>query len=361
MNKSLLVICSAIAIVVIFQASTTAPKELTHAAGYAGGGTGCSCHGSVVTSSNISISGIPANTIAGQSYPMSYTISNPSGVRFGMDISVGTSGGKFSTTNKYAKLASASKTYEIIHSNPPVVTGGTYTYDNITWTAPATASTVTFKFCGICGKAATGSGSAANYKNTFATSVTVVTPVKLISFNAVQSTSKIFLDWTTASELNVADFVVERSEEGIYYSSIGSKVAVGNTLKEQHYHFEDDASTLTGTVYYRLKSVDKDGSFSYSNVSAINLKSSKNYITAIYPNPLIGGQNLKVKYVALKADKVTFSLFNIIGNKVSNATFNINEGSNDLSLNVGHLAPGTYYLMSNSSISGIQKQVVMVQ
>jgi len=360
MNKILYTISTAIAIVVIGSSAINSPKQVTHSTGYfSSTAQSCSCHGTtMITSNNILITGIPDTVVAGQSYPMSLTISNPSGKRFGFAINSGTTGGTFTTTNKYAQV-STTKKYEMTHLNPPAATG-TYTWDNITWKAPATASTVKIAYCGLCGKATSGSTMVAGYKNILSTVVVTVTPVKLSSFDIAQSNGKVNMAWTTASEINVAYFSVQRSLDGVNFTAVGKVNATGNSASLHTYDYTDDATNLSGAIYYRLNTVDKDGSNSYSKVMSTQL-SIINSKLSIYPNPLRAGQDLKLNYTSIKTGTVSVQLVSMSGKRVINTNLAVNEGSNTLSVAVGHLAAGIYYLNVVSENGSAQRQQLVIE
>jgi hypothetical protein len=89
-------------------------------------------------------------------------------------------------------------------------------------------------------------------------------PVELISFTATQHKTSIELHWRTASELNNNYFEVQKSTEGILFKSIGQLPGKGTTTEISTYTFTDDV--IRPVAYYRLKQVDYDGAFTYSNI-----------------------------------------------------------------------------------------------
>jgi len=361
MKKILYTITTAIIIVVIGSSAINSPKQVTHSAGYySATATGCSCHGTAVTSTNISVS-VPDTVYAGSSNPFSITISNPSGKRFGFALSAGTTGGTFVSANQYATVK-AGAAYEMTHANPPAATG-TYTYGNITWKAPAKAGTVKFAFCGVCGKATSGSGAVAVYKNTKSVIVLADTslPVKLSSFNIETSNNKVYLAWATTSELNVAYFSIERSTDGVNFNSVGKVSASGNSVFLHTYDYTDDATNLSGTIYYRLNTVDKDGKNSYSKMVSTTLTTHNSPLIAIYPNPLRAGQDLKLNYTSTKTGSVAVQLVSMLGKRVFNTNLAVNEGSNTLSVSVGHLAAGIYNLSVIAENGSIQRQQLIIE
>ena len=265
------------------------------------------------------------------------------------------------TTNTGVGIKKLTAGGDAYHKTPAIKTDTAYSFSNITWTAPTTTGSVTIKVAGLA--ADNDGGTAGDYAVNASVKVNVIanTPVTIASFDAALVNNKVDLTWTSTNEVNVANYDVERSSDGSNYASVGSVKAVGNSSSLQSYSFSDDASKLSGTIYYRLKSVDKSGASSYSEVKAITIKANQSYVANIYPNPIHIGQDLKVKYVALKADKVSFSLIDALGKKVTNSSISVNEGTNDLSLNVGHIAPGTYYLSVSANTASTQRLPIIVR
>ena len=98
-------------------------------------------------------------------------------------------------------------------------------------------------------------------------------PVILTSFTAYQEESTVYLSWSTASEINSDYFQVERSLDGSDFQSLSRQPAAGDSQQELTYRYTDEgaANRFSGTLYYRLKMVDFDGSFEYSDITAVAL------------------------------------------------------------------------------------------
>jgi len=108
-------------------------------------------------------------------------------------------------------------------------------------------------------------------------------PVELISFKADKQNQTVLLTWKTAQEQNSDRFEIERSSNGTAFNSKGSVAAAGNTNSITNYSFKD-IDPMNGINYYRLKQVDKDGSFIYSRTVSVSFDASKNLI--VFPNPV---------------------------------------------------------------------------
>jgi len=112
--------------------------------------------------------------------------------------------------------------------------------------------------------------------------VNVVGPLKLVSFKGALTAEGSNLNWVSANEVNMKNFVVERSKDGRSYSALGTVEAKNRS--EATYAFLDKAP-FDGVNYYRLKMTNTDGSFTYSNIATINNRRSIQ--AEVFPNPAI--------------------------------------------------------------------------
>ena len=112
--------------------------------------------------------------------------------------------------------------------------------------------------------------------------------VELISFSGEANDEGVSLFWNTATEENLEKFEILRSVDLINFQTIGEVKAFGNSSDIQNY-FHFDAEPTTGINYYRLKMLDEDGLFEYSEIIAIDIQrnvKNTNVELVIYPNPV---------------------------------------------------------------------------
>lgn len=168
-------------------------------------------------------------------------------------------------------------------------------------------------------------------------------PVSITSFKGEQRGNINVLSWITATEINNEGFEIQRSADGTNFSSIGfvhSKGDNGNSNLIVNYSF-NDVKPLIGTNYYRLKQLDKDGKYIYSEVVAVRgAKPSQLDIVSIYPNPTTN--TLSIALNAPKTDKVTYVVSDISGRVIITLQVNVMVGNNLHNINVTNLAKGTY-------------------
>ena len=109
-------------------------------------------------------------------------------------------------------------------------------------------------------------------------------PVELLHFGAQVKGERVALDWATATEQNSEGFEVQRSVDGKSWEKLGWVASAGDSFRQQDYGLLDQQPPK-GEVYYRLKMVDRDGSFSHSAVAQVTLKSAAKTLR-FYPNPV---------------------------------------------------------------------------
>jgi len=167
-------------------------------------------------------------------------------------------------------------------------------------------------------------------------------PVKLVSFNAILNNNQVDLKWTTASEINVSHFSIEKSLDGVNYSQTGLVFAYGNTADIKNYSFTDrNLNTQSGVIYYRLRSVDIDQKSELSEVRVIRIgrTSEQSLAIAAYPNPANNNLNITIPN-KWQGKKVSYEIFNNHGRMIIKEE--PNSSSQTETLNVSSLAPGIY-------------------
>ncbi len=115
-------------------------------------------------------------------------------------------------------------------------------------------------------------------------------PVTWLYFNGKTINKNNVLEWATASEQNTKEFIIERSVNAVNFSKIGTVKAAGSTATTSNYNYTDyDIDRLNQPVmYYRLRQMDLDGRFSYSNIIRLTYNATEKTKTLVYPNPTNG-------------------------------------------------------------------------
>lgn len=168
-------------------------------------------------------------------------------------------------------------------------------------------------------------------------------PVELLYFIATAQKDLIYLTWSTATEIENDYFELERSENGKIFKPIVKIDGGGNSLMTLNYDYEDH-SAIAGTLYYyRLKQVDFDGNFEYSEIVNAKLDAFKNDME-VYPNPVGSQVNINLRYYSTAAEQV-ITIHNSQGKQVSLYKVSAMQNSwNDLMLNIDNLSKGIYFI-----------------
>lgn len=170
-------------------------------------------------------------------------------------------------------------------------------------------------------------------------------PVKLLSFSGRYQNHAVSLNWETEGEKYFSHFEIERSDNGNNYVSVAMKGAAGNANIRQSYQCRDDLSSINGNAFtYRLKMVDTDGKFKYSNVILIRKETTIIKQITINPNPVINGM-ATIRFSSLLAGSVDFSVVDLSGKTVLKQRNKVFEGNNSVSLDgIARLPEGAYIL-----------------
>jgi hypothetical protein len=163
-------------------------------------------------------------------------------------------------------------------------------------------------------------------------------PVTLVSFDALLKNQIVELDWTTSTEHNNANFIIERSANGISFESIGSINGSGNSNVLIHYSFSD-VQPLAGISYYRLRQVDLDGKIRYTPVKAVTFDE-----TEFYVQPIPASDILYLKMNHLPDSKCRLVIYNTVGQLILEEEIISQENTLNTKIDISKIATGMYIL-----------------
>ncbi len=164
----------------------------------------------------------------------------------------------------------------------------------------------------------------------------IALPVELYYFQARRSEEdKVNLSWGTLSETNNDFFAIERSNDGVNFRTIGKVEGAGEASITQSYKYEDSA-LVNGTYYYRLRQVDYDGTFEYSNIEIVEIDRKSPY--EVFPTLFTHEVNI---LTSSKAISTTFDIVDVFGRLVKQGEIVNNEVN---SLAVNDLSAGSYFI-----------------
>jgi len=187
-------------------------------------------------------------------------------------------------------------------------------------------------------------GDITSFSSFYFASSNITLPLNLLTFKGSLRNSATFLEWETANEINTSGFVVERSSDGRNFQPIGAVAPAGNSGVNSKYSYTDYDVTRqnSSTVYYRLKIVDIDGSFTYSDIVTIALPVITSRVT-LFPNP--ASQEVNVTITTVVDGKVKWQLVDHAGRIVAHSSLVAKTGNNNLVINLNRLSSGTYFLV----------------
>lgn len=168
-----------------------------------------------------------------------------------------------------------------------------------------------------------------------------VLPVNLVSFKAKLMNNTVQLNWQVANETDFRGYEVERSSDGLSFQKVGWVAAVGGSGLINYNH--NNVLSTTGIYYYRLKMVDKDGTFRYSQLASVNSKSIvASQVIRVTPNPFV--DKITLHYEANKAGILELQLIDVIGRQLKKNEYAISKGVNELVFATGDLPKAVYML-----------------
>jgi hypothetical protein len=189
----------------------------------------------------------------------------------------------------------------------------------------------------------------------------VFLPVKLLSFGGSYNGNATDLNWETEAEVNFDHYEIERSANGTDFTYAGQVTAQSGTAKKQ-YTYSDNLATVSGNMfYYRLKMIDIDAKFKYSNIILIRRDARSINGISISPNPITGTSAPTVRFTAVTPGKIDLRVIDMTGKVILNQQSHVSVGTNSISVNnINYLQSGIYtvQVMHNDEIMNTKISVI---
>lgn len=185
-----------------------------------------------------------------------------------------------------------------------------------------------------------------------------VIPVELTLFTATKLGNDIDLRWQTATEQNNMGFDIERSADNISFTKIGFVNGYGTTTEPMSYSFVDE--NVYGTLYYRLRQVDFDGTATFSQVIEVDAGPITSYeLAQNYPNPFNPATN--ISYMIPEAGIVKLAVYDVLGNEIAVL---VNEhqkpGQYEVTFDAAGFTSGVYfYTLQSNGFSATKKLMLL--
>jgi hypothetical protein len=184
-------------------------------------------------------------------------------------------------------------------------------------------------------------------------STSTILPLTLVSFDAKRKNELTEISWKTADEHNVSHFIVERSENGADFYSVG-KVTARNSGRMENYMLPDE-KPLVNTAYYRLKSVDNDGSFTLSHI--VRVTESSNGNSLLVNNPVHNRIVLTAK--GGLTGEFDYSLYDMNGKPVQRGKVNLRTNTQVIIPVSASIPSGTYTIHLHKQSIFISKKIIV--
>lgn len=176
-----------------------------------------------------------------------------------------------------------------------------------------------------------------------------VLPVLFSQFDAKCTNNGTLITWATAQEANSSKFEIERSTNGTTWTGIGTVAAAGTSSSSRNYQQID---LFGGAAFYRIKQIDKDGQFIYTDVARTNCQ-TKNITSVIYPVPAQDVLNVVIK--SDRALRTQLMVYDMQGKLVKKVEASILNGNNNFRINLIDLASGDYMIRTNDATIELNK------
>ena len=175
-----------------------------------------------------------------------------------------------------------------------------------------------------------------------ATEWTLVVPVELTSFTAEVSSGNVLLNWSTATETNNSGFEVQRKHGTNDFEAVGFVPGYGTTTENKTYSFVD-GNLASGNYTYRLKQIDFDGSFSFSDEVNVDVSNPIQFeLSQNYPNPF--NPSTTISFTIPQSSMVTLKVYNALGQEMKTiVSQNLEAGQHSITFEASDLNSGIYF------------------
>ena len=188
---------------------------------------------------------------------------------------------------------------------------------------------------------------------------TTLVPVELSSFTASSSDKSIILTWTTETETNNHLFEIEKKKQNLEWQITGFVNGHGTTTKPSNYSYTDNGIE-SGIYFYRLKQIDFDGSFGYSDSIEVNGNTPVTFsLEQNYPNPF--NPTTKIDFTISEAGRVSLKIYDMLGKEVKTLiNKRMQGGEHEIKFNATDLPSGVYiYTLRTDNQTDSKKMIVL--
>ena len=167
--------------------------------------------------------------------------------------------------------------------------------------------------------------------------IQIALPVELIAFSGYRENADVVLEWVTESETNNDRFLVEHSDSSYEFEVIGELPGAGTTSETQVYTLKHTRA-LRGNNYYRLKQINIDGTFEYSEVIMVNIESTDLFTV----RPTQAEDEITIEFYDYYDKDIELVIFDVLGRKRMDET--LSAGRNAIAIDIENLDTGHYFI-----------------
>ena len=185
----------------------------------------------------------------------------------------------------------------------------------------------------------------------------ITLPSTGLSLQGALNGNDVKLNWKTQTEINSKEFAVERSTDGVSFTEIGLQDAAGNSTTEKNYDFFD-RNMAASVYYYRVRMIDNNDRYGYSNIVAIRKAGGVKDIR-VYPNPAT--DNVSLEFTNAKGN-YSIRLFNQAGQEVMSKVATVQYEVQTIGVQRNNLPAGYYMIqVRNSNDGSVRSEKVIFQ
>lgn len=221
---------------------------------------------------------------------------------------------------------------------------------------------ITFRYGAKSGNGISNAGERLNsiWFKSFSLATARTLPVKMQVFTAMLDKKDVVLNWSTSMEEAFSHFEIERSTDGMNFSTIAVVMSRGTVLgKDTYYAYTDKAvNSSNGLLFYRIKLVENSNDASYSQVKVIhlqNLDEGTKVVINTYPNPVLNQLNITLPN-AWQGKQVVMELYSMQGAKIQSRQ--VEAASQTEMLNTSSLTKGFYLLKASCNGQTTEQKII---
>jgi hypothetical protein len=168
-----------------------------------------------------------------------------------------------------------------------------------------------------------------------------ILPLQLESFTGVSSNCNTIINWKTSNETNADRFIIQKSTDSRNFTDESTVAASGNSSGKS---YQVILAGSSAQAYYRLRMIEKDGTYNYSSFIAIHPSCEENENITVYPNPAKSVNTVYINFNTSYRGKANLRISNTRGQQVISAIVQVHSGVNKMPVNIDRFAAGTYFV-----------------